>query len=264
MLSRLVFISWYLKVSPQKASRLVLLGEMEIKNRQEFFEMQEVSENRWGHLWPRWFFFVVGTLPAAIKMASFSGNPWTNTWGMMSLSSFVVTEVMSLVSRNGGGYTEEELSLLDSVTHSKPKIPSQRRVQGGAVDDEETELPLEATQNHGTKMYIICEFWTRLLLSSAAILAHAVLIFWAIDNIWMQYYKSTQYDFDEVHKWSNYVVVGLQVLCGLALLIWAIIRRYIKKVRDHVFSKSVSFWNVFFALTGPSMVSGLIPAKKMF
>ena len=48
--------------------------------------------------WPRWLFFVMGTLPAGIKLASFSNLPWTKTWGMMFLCTFIVNEVIAITS----------------------------------------------------------------------------------------------------------------------------------------------------------------------
>ncbi|KAJ6594577.1 hypothetical protein B0H19DRAFT_65568 [Mycena capillaripes] len=48
-----------------------------------------------GRAWPRWVFFVLGPLPAAIKLCSFVGTPWTKTWGIIFLSSFSITELLA-------------------------------------------------------------------------------------------------------------------------------------------------------------------------
>ncbi|KAJ7150489.1 hypothetical protein C8R43DRAFT_495275 [Mycena crocata] len=45
--------------------------------------------------WPRWLFFTLGPLPAAIKLCSFIGTPWTKTWGILFISSFFATELLS-------------------------------------------------------------------------------------------------------------------------------------------------------------------------
>ena len=50
------------------------------------------------HTWPRWLFFIMGTLPAAIKVASFSGVPMTKACGMMFLTSFVLNEIILLLT----------------------------------------------------------------------------------------------------------------------------------------------------------------------
>jgi hypothetical protein len=55
--------------------------------------------------WLRWLFFVLGTLPPAIKLMAMGGLPWTKTWGMMFLTSFLIMELLiilsSMIERNG-------------------------------------------------------------------------------------------------------------------------------------------------------------------
>jgi hypothetical protein len=48
--------------------------------------------------WPRWLFFVMGPLPAAIKLCSFQGTPGTQALGLMSLSGFLVNEAMYILT----------------------------------------------------------------------------------------------------------------------------------------------------------------------
>lgn len=50
-------------------------------------------------MWPRWLFFAMTTLPAAVKLCSFDGMPWTMALGMVTLSSFLVNEVIVLIAR---------------------------------------------------------------------------------------------------------------------------------------------------------------------
>ncbi|KAJ6594566.1 hypothetical protein B0H19DRAFT_1225676 [Mycena capillaripes] len=49
-----------------------------------------------GRAWPRWVFFILGPLPAAIKLCSFVGTPWTKTWGILFISSFFIMELAKL------------------------------------------------------------------------------------------------------------------------------------------------------------------------
>ncbi|KAE9367015.1 hypothetical protein N431DRAFT_429776 [Stipitochalara longipes BDJ] len=42
--------------------------------------------------WLRWLWFILGTLPPAIKPMSMSGVPWEQTWGMMFLTSWIINE----------------------------------------------------------------------------------------------------------------------------------------------------------------------------
>jgi len=48
--------------------------------------------------WLRWLFFVLGTLPQAIKLMVMSGVPWTKAWGLMLLSSFLLVEMLVVFS----------------------------------------------------------------------------------------------------------------------------------------------------------------------
>jgi hypothetical protein len=42
--------------------------------------------------WLRWLWFILGTLPPAIKLASMRGVPWTQVWGMIFLASWIINE----------------------------------------------------------------------------------------------------------------------------------------------------------------------------
>jgi hypothetical protein len=42
--------------------------------------------------WLRWLWFILGTLPPAIKLMSMSGVPWEQAWGMMFLASWIINE----------------------------------------------------------------------------------------------------------------------------------------------------------------------------
>ncbi|KAH8650393.1 hypothetical protein BGZ60DRAFT_196354 [Tricladium varicosporioides] len=47
----------------------------------------------------RWILFILGTLPQAIKLCSLRGAPWTFAWGLMYLVSFLVMELLNILSR---------------------------------------------------------------------------------------------------------------------------------------------------------------------
>ena len=51
-------------------------------------------------MWPRWLFFIMGTLPAVIKLSSFTGMPWTKALGMMAVSSFLMNELIVLIAHS--------------------------------------------------------------------------------------------------------------------------------------------------------------------
>ena len=48
--------------------------------------------------WLRWLWFLLGTLPPAIKLASMTGVGWAQIWGMMFLGSWVINEAFILIA----------------------------------------------------------------------------------------------------------------------------------------------------------------------
>jgi hypothetical protein len=47
-----------------------------------------------GMTWLRWLWFLLGTLPPAIQLASMSGVGWAQAWGMMFLGSWLINEFL--------------------------------------------------------------------------------------------------------------------------------------------------------------------------
>lgn len=86
-------LSISLGTTPRKASQLVVLVRSEPRSQAPIAESGVPSQS-----WPRWLFFVMGPLPAAIKLGSFRGTPWSKTCGMMFVASFIVTEVFNALS----------------------------------------------------------------------------------------------------------------------------------------------------------------------
>ena len=83
------------------ARSMTFTTSLEILIRERFDEDRE-SDNAIGKIqqltWLRYLFFVIGTLPPAIKMIAMQGLPWTKTWAIMYLTSFLATEVLVLLS----------------------------------------------------------------------------------------------------------------------------------------------------------------------
>ncbi len=46
--------------------------------------------------WLRWLWFILGTLPPAIKLMSMTGVPWEQAWGMMFLTSWIINESLTI------------------------------------------------------------------------------------------------------------------------------------------------------------------------
>jgi hypothetical protein len=152
-----------LRVNPIKASKLVM------KRRIESVMSVEKVEYRPGRFqsrtWARSLFFILGALPAAIKLYSFTGLPWTKTWGMMFLSSFIIIELITLLSRFGG--TEHNNSTPEILGHSE-------------FEWKEPHLDfLRRKAEVLTHVFVLCE-----AILFPALLAHLGLIMWALEKLW--------------------------------------------------------------------------------
>jgi hypothetical protein len=84
-----------LPISFRDAFALLLHERFESDDEGESSEgIQEIEKITW----LRWLFFVLGTLPGAIKLMGLKGVPWTKAWGMMFLVSFLVVESLVILS----------------------------------------------------------------------------------------------------------------------------------------------------------------------
>ncbi|KAG4434157.1 hypothetical protein IFR05_010349 [Cadophora sp. M221] len=156
---RIPITSIFLRISPKKASQLVVMSRLE----NEFNGINNQSQEGPGRTWPRWLFFVMGPLPAAIKLASFSGIPWTKTWGMMFAASFVIVELISLPSRTGSHGVSTPGLLDPTVMHNS---------------DQELHSKFDSlTQN----LDVLDK-----TLFSLAFLAHLCLLTWAVEVLWLK------------------------------------------------------------------------------
>ncbi|PVH89500.1 hypothetical protein DL98DRAFT_102290 [Cadophora sp. DSE1049] len=63
--------------------------EMDVMDESNNIEGVQSLENM---TWLRWLWFVLGTLPPAIKLLAMGGIPWEQAWGLMFLTSWTVNE----------------------------------------------------------------------------------------------------------------------------------------------------------------------------
>jgi hypothetical protein len=160
MVFRLVVMICSLSMGPRHASRLLL----HLKSRPPLKDQSDIEDNPAAVLstdaWPRTIFFVLGALPAVIKLASLSGVPWTKTWGMMFLASFLVTELIALLA----GYGTQ----VQPIFHFSAAEWSDSQVQAAHRRIYNVIIRLEVFDS---------------ILSVTSILIHVALIIWAIDGI---------------------------------------------------------------------------------
>lgn len=122
LLVRLVWTSIALSISPVTATIVILCAWESLSEHSQAESTEEPVQNNWA----RWILFFIGTVPAAIRLCSFSGVPWTQTWGFMFISSYMVIEGVLFVSRftlpqfpssisEALGYTSIEWQLPDNM-----------------------------------------------------------------------------------------------------------------------------------------------------
>jgi hypothetical protein len=171
MIARFLVSTSYLRLSPRQACQLVILGRSDatsLEGRQSVLHLTSEPSPELAtesSKWPRGIFFIIGTLPAAIKLASFSGMPWTKAWGMMFVTSFVVIELFSVWGRPGDA-------------EHPPSLPA---ILG--MSDIEWEEPVNNTLRERIKsLTLILEFGDTLLFL-AAMYTHIGLVGWAAWNL---------------------------------------------------------------------------------
>ena len=187
---RLIAISISFRISPLKACHLVALSRFEVyvgtlkddaPSTPSAPPSPPPAKPHLGPVnnpWPRYLFFVMGTLPAAIKLASFTGNPWTKFWGLMFPVSFTIIELILLLSRWHGEltYSFATDSYAGALNWNVPAVLG--------LSWEEWLEP--QNRNLHTKTTSLC-FWLKILdgvLFSLASITHAIVLVWALKIIW--------------------------------------------------------------------------------
>lgn len=109
VVSQLAVLYWYRKRSFSEAIGIVLHERFEPDKGDEHSEVQrpailhddadeetETLNSLETMTWLRWLWFILGTLPPAIKLMSMSGVPWEQAWGMMFLTSWIINESLTI------------------------------------------------------------------------------------------------------------------------------------------------------------------------
>jgi hypothetical protein len=92
ILGRLSYAWLKLKIPFRECVRHVM--EERLQGTSFLIEMKNLKNTTW----LRWLLFILGPLPQAIRLASFRGIPWTQFLGFSFLSSWLLVEIMVLVS----------------------------------------------------------------------------------------------------------------------------------------------------------------------
>jgi hypothetical protein len=180
IVTRVITAAFYLHVSPLKASRLAILARADerhhtFRNKDSCFDdpfpepvanedSVPPSASSITPAWPRWLFFVVGTVPAAIQLASFWGMPGTKAIGLMFICSFTIIEVITCLA----SFKEEHKTI--------PSLLGYLKVDGITIEEQEDRFKV-------LKLIRRLE-WFETGLFVATLLAHLVLMFHVVHPIW--------------------------------------------------------------------------------
>jgi hypothetical protein len=251
VLVRVLVTCIYLRISPLKASRLAILSRADERhhskrNQDASFEdpfpvtAHGATPSANTAAWPRWLFFLVGTIPAAIQLASFSGVPRTQILGLMFVSSFAIIELVTLIST----FKEEQRTI--------PEVLGYLKVEGVPIEEQEVRF-----QAH--KLIVGLE-WFEESLFLTTLIAQCAMISELTDQVWGPVTVPVSKAFEFTFMKVIYAIYGT---CVLLLQPFTVIRFILWlwgkwSSLDRWFPWSKWFWFWFLAC----YVMVLIPYKQ--
>jgi len=199
---RLITTMFCFQIGIKKASQLILLLNFECPEANALETPSSAAESsQSSRTSPRWIFYALGTLPAVIKLASLTGLPWTQTWGMMFVSSFIVTEFVTVLSRS-------------KLTSHGIAIESYL----GLTLIEEQEPQYQDLRSNATLIARRLNLFDN-IISALALLTHFGLFIWAVEVVWLQAIE--QRNVSNAIRWiGTWYPLTLVLLVLLAVLLW--------------------------------------------
>jgi len=191
---RLLFLILYLKFPLREACQLIVIKKSNPTTEDHFVHLRNKfykDEGVESFTFARLIFFVIGTLPAVVKLCSFTGVPWTLALGLMFPSSYIFMEVVTFVARPGERNPQEDSILLARLNH----LPVMRPQDTGYGEQLATKLELinklqqqlEKARHYNHRMWNWInptqEDPSAFSVLSIAIYTHSRLIIWAILGI---------------------------------------------------------------------------------
>ncbi|KAL9112424.1 MAG: hypothetical protein Q9227_003266 [Pyrenula ochraceoflavens] len=236
LLFRVSAISCTLGISPRKASQLVVLASADPVRPDRGEDVPRSLLWSQIYTWPRTLFFIFGTLPAATKLASLSGVPWTKTLGMTFLGPYCITESITMLS----------LSSLSAEATSLPSLLSHSSIE----DTEGGHQPINERRLKMARLGL----WFKLfnaISTSVMLLAHAGLIAWAIQTLWNSALEIILAS-EQIQSAVNHmklVTFASTLLLGATRIIWEIlIWRRMSSDRGMAWLKKILLWLVIAAI----------------
>jgi hypothetical protein len=167
-------------------------------------------------------FFIIGTLPAAVKLCSFSGLLWTQIWGLMFISSYMLIEGLIFISGSRSSH----------LPSSVPEVLGYSPI--------EWQLNERETLRHKIKTLMVHQRRLEIFILLLAVLIHVALSIWALQAILLPLcvlWKPGP-TLDNIFKQIAFtlgVSLSTVVVIGFSSLVLRIIWRPFKKV-DPVFA----------------------------
>jgi hypothetical protein len=243
MTARLAATKYHLDIGPNKASQLVVLARSDHTRDGAETELRP-SARLQSHKWPRTLFFIMGTLPAAIKLASLTGVPWTKLWGMMFVTSFIAIGLITFLSRTSDPTENTSISAILDID----LVENEQGVLQGQV--------LRAKVARLSRRVELAE----LFLFCLVLLAHASLITWTLKMLWSLYLETVKIsqNIQDTIIFGKAALGLLMILSFLIVVVWHILRRYIS-LPEVATLNLVPNW-----LLKAFFVSVFLPGKKLF
>jgi hypothetical protein len=219
----LMFCMLTLRVNPIKASKLAIKRRIEgIMSAEKVEYLPRRFQSR---TLARSLFFVLGAVPAAIKLCSFTGLPWTKTWGMMFLSSFIVIELITFLSQFGG--TEHNNSTPEILGHSE-------------MEWNEPHLDLlRGKVEVVIHVFVLCE-----AILFLALPAHLGLIMWVLEKLWsagVNQINIPDYIYEPFLTFQSCYYIILVAF----FTVWAILKCMGRIPKDHILSRILNYYYWF-------------------
>lgn len=178
LFSGLTFAYYMLDISLVDAARFVVRDRFYHISKEE----TEIAE------WPersslqRWIFFIIGTLPAFIKLLSLSGLPWSKAWGLMFGFSYLVIEIVMMLAKYDG--RKPPASSVEALGYSAARIE--------LTINSELQSRVESVEFWNTGFGAVFFFM--------AIMAQNVLTGWTLYSLWQ---PVTKMQVDVPQGWYN-------------------------------------------------------------
>lgn len=247
ILLRLIIISACLKVSPFESLQVLLderFSDAEDDDPQGGFRSLERLT------WLRWLFFILGTLPPTIKLASMGGVPWTKTLGMIYLTSFLVVETLVIVSTRRSNIPQHHIA--------RSRTPQAEYVRKAFTEVDKVLAILAFSAQFGLF------YWVQAKTSFTALYtvfgSDYYLSYYAIA---LRTFCPFTIYFRLLRTVSDGYVGTFRCFCGIFFLIDAVFYAFIEKLSPYVSAPTIFLQELYIVLSTAVIVDTILYQFRM-